>query len=68
MRRLWLVLMLVSAAFGQCVMCQRTAAAQQTARAQVLNRGILVLLVPPFLMIGGILWMAYRGSQGPTEK
>ena len=68
MRRLWLVLTLVSAASAQCVMCQRTAAAQQSARAHVLNVGILVLLVPPFLIIGGILWMAYRGSQGTTQK
>jgi hypothetical protein len=68
MKTLWLVLLLASAASGQCVMCQRTAAAQQTARAQILNWGILVLLVPPFLMIGGILWMAYRGSQSPTKK
>lgn len=48
---------------AQCVMCQRTAAAQQTARAHVLNRGIAILLIPPFFAIGAILWMARRGSR-----
>ena len=44
----------------QCVMCGRTAAAQQAARAHVLNLGILILLIPPFLIIGALLWMARR--------
>jgi len=45
---------------AQCVMCGRTAAAQQAARAHVLNHGILILLLPPFLIIGALLWMARR--------
>ena len=45
---------------AQCVMCQRTAAAQQWERAQVLNTGIIVLLTPPVLIIAGILYIAYR--------
>ncbi len=44
----------------QCVMCGRTAAAQQAARGGVLNQGILILLVPPFLVIGALLWLARR--------
>ena len=43
-----------------CVMCYRTAAAQQGARAQVLNSGIIVLLIPPVLVMALILWMAFR--------
>ena len=61
----WCLLLVMAGALqGQCVMCQRTAAAQQAARAHVLNRGILILLVPPFALIGGVLWMAKRGSGG----
>jgi hypothetical protein len=45
--------------FAQCVMCYRTAAAQQAARSQVLNSGILILLIPPTLVIGGILSLAF---------
>jgi len=49
--------------FAQCVMCYRTAAAQQAARSQVLNSGILILLVPPTLVIGGILFLAWFRSR-----
>ena len=45
---------------AQCVMCFRTAAAQQAARSAVLNKGILILLVPPFCVLGTILFMAWR--------
>ncbi|MDP9054314.1 MAG: hypothetical protein M3N93_08445 [Acidobacteriota bacterium] len=45
---------------AQCVMCYRTAAAQQLERSRVFNSGILILLVPPILVLAGILLMAYR--------
>lgn len=52
---------LASGVAGQCVMCQRTAEAQQAERARVLNRGILVMLVPPVAILGGVLlWAARR--------
>lgn len=51
---------------GLCVMCFRTAAAQQTARAQVLNSGIIVLLIPPILVLGLMLWMAARKKAMPV--
>jgi hypothetical protein len=38
---------------AQCVMCYRTAHAQQAERARVLNSGIFVLGIPPFLMLAG---------------
>ncbi len=57
------VVLFAASLYGQCVMCQRTAAAQQGARSAVLNHGILLLLIPPFAIIGGILWMAKRGSR-----
>jgi len=49
-----------SAIAAQCVMCYRTAAAQQAERSRVLNHGILILLVPPILILAGLLLMAYR--------
>ena len=44
--------------FAQCVMCYRTAAAQQLERSRVLDHGIIVLLIPPLLILFGLLWMA----------
>jgi hypothetical protein len=48
---------------AQCVMCFRTAAAQQAERSRVMNHGILVLLIPPLVIFFGLLWMA-RGKRG----
>lgn len=56
------------AATAFCVMCYRTAAAQQTARAQVLNSGIIILLIPPILVLGLILWMAFRKRERPDIR
>jgi hypothetical protein len=47
---------------AQCVMCYRTAAAQQGARSQVLNSGILILLIPPIVVVAGILLLAFWKS------
>ena len=48
---------------AQCVMCYRTAAAQQAERSRVLNSGILILLVPPILVLGLILFLAFRKNR-----
>lgn len=56
-------LLLVSALFAalsvpggtQCVMCYRTAHAQNAARSHVLNTGILILGAPPFLILAGFI-------------
>jgi hypothetical protein len=48
---------------AQCVMCYRTAAAQQAERSRVLNSGIIILLVPPLLVLAGILFLAFRKSR-----
>lgn len=57
-----LLLFLIAAirASAQCVMCFRTAAAQQVERARVLNHGIIVMIIPPFLILAGFLVLAYR--------
>ncbi|HWE52452.1 MAG TPA: hypothetical protein VG273_21835 [Bryobacteraceae bacterium] len=49
-----------SAILSQCVMCYRTAAAQQAERSRVLNHGILILLIPPVLILAGLLLLARR--------
>jgi len=43
---------------AQCVMCNRTAAAQNVARQVVFNRGVIVLLIPPFLILAGFACFA----------
>jgi hypothetical protein len=40
---------------AQCVMCYRTAHAQNQARSQVLDMGILILGAPPFLILAGFV-------------
>ena len=59
-RLLPLLALAVSAADAQCVMCFRTAAAQQLERARVLNIGIGIMLLPPVLILAGFLYLAYR--------
>jgi hypothetical protein len=57
--------LLLGAANGwaQCVMCFRTAAAQNAARAHLLNMGIVLLGLPPFVILGGFLCLAWRRSR-----
>jgi len=48
---------------AQCVMCYRTAHAQQDARAHVLNAGILILGAPPFLILAGFVAFVFRRDE-----
>ena len=64
MKRLMVALQLAALpAFAQCVMCFRTAEAQQAARAQVLNMGVLLLGAPPFLILAGYCFLFYKKNQ-----
>lgn len=64
MRRLAaLVPLLASSAFGQCVMCFRTAAAQNAERARVMNMGIIIMLIPPVLILVGFMVLCYKRSK-----
>ena len=47
-------------AASQCVMCFRTAHAQQAARAKVLNWGILSLGIPPFAILTGFVVFVFK--------
>jgi hypothetical protein len=40
---------------AQCVMCYLTAKSQNSARARVLDLGIVVLAVPPALILAGFI-------------
>ncbi len=63
MKRLLAILLLAaSLASAQCVMCYRTAAAQNEARSKVMNMGIFIMGVPPFIILGGFLLLCYRRS------
>lgn len=61
MKRLAALLpLLASSAFGQCVMCFRTAAAQNAERARVMNMGIIIMLIPPVLILAGFMLLCYK--------
>jgi hypothetical protein len=64
MKRLVCLLPLVAVnSWAQCVMCFRTAAAQNAARAHLLNIGIVLLGLPPFAILAGFLYLAYRRNE-----
>ena len=54
---------LASSAFSQCVMCFRTAAAQNAERARVMNLGIIIMLIPPVLILTAFLVLCYKRRQ-----
>ena len=69
MKRLLPILTLAAAAANaQCVMCFRTAAAQNMERARVMNIGIGIMLLPPVLILAGFLYLAYRRNTSYAEK
>jgi len=74
MKRLLSILpLVVSVANAQCVMCFRTAAAQQMERAKVLNFGIIIMMIPPIVIVGVFLYQLWRknsvyADHGSTEQ
>jgi hypothetical protein len=63
--------MLAAAAPAQCVMCYRTAAAQNRARANVLDMGILLLGAPPIVILAGFIAFVFskdKVGQGEEER
>ena len=71
MRRLLLVPALWTAlalpAGAQCVMCFRTAKAQNQARSHVLNAGILILGAPPLLILAGFVVFLYKRDKAEQD-
>ena len=45
---------------AQCIMCFRSASAQQLERARVLNEAILVLGIPPLCILAAFAYLAFR--------
>jgi hypothetical protein len=70
-KRLLLVPALATAlslpAAAQCVMCFRTAKAQNQARSAVMNAGILVLGAPPFLILAGFVFFVFKRDRANRE-
>jgi hypothetical protein len=54
-------------ASAQCVMCYRTAHAQQAERSRVLNFGILLLGAPPFLILAGFVAFVFSRDKQCRE-
>ncbi len=52
---------------AQCVMCYRTAKAQNQARARVLDAGIVVLGAPPFLILAGFIAFVFHRNERYRE-
>lgn len=71
MKRALLVPLLAAAlslpATAQCVMCFRTAKAQNQARSRVMNAGILVLGAPPFLILAGFVVFVVKKNRASRE-
>jgi hypothetical protein len=67
MKRLLLAAALAAPLSGQCVMCYRTAHAQNEARSRVMNAGILVLGAPPFLILAGFIAFVYSKDKITKE-
>jgi hypothetical protein len=63
MKKLALLTVLSLPLSAQCVMCYRTAHSQQSARARVLNAGILILGVPPFLILAGFVAFVFKHDE-----
>lgn len=48
----------------QCQMCKETASYQKASAIEALNRGIILLAIPPAAIIGGIAWLTYHHRNG----
>jgi hypothetical protein len=72
MRRLLLIPVLWSAlsipVSAQCVMCFRTAKAQNQERSRVMNLGIFLLGAPPFLILAGFIGYVFHRDQVNEEN
>jgi len=47
-------------AWGQCAMCREAAASQNAEGVKALNRGIILLAIPPVAILVGIGCVTYR--------
>ena len=66
-RRLLLIGALALPLSAQCVMCYRTAHAQNAARSKVMNMGILLLGAPPFVILAGFIAFVFSKDKVTRE-
>ena len=66
-RRLLLIGALALPLSAQCVMCYRTAHAQNAARSKVMNLGILLLGAPPFVILAGFIAFVFAKDKITRE-
>ena len=59
-----LALMLSGSLWAQCQMCKESASFQNAEAIEALNRGIILLAIPPAAIVGGIFWITYRHRNG----
>jgi hypothetical protein len=57
-------LLLSGSLWAQCQMCKKTASFQNAEAVEALNRGIILLAIPPAAIVGGIFWITYRHRDG----
>ncbi len=57
-------IMLSGPLWAQCQMCKETASFQKAETIEALNRGIILLAIPPVAIVGGIFWITYRHRNG----
>lgn len=67
MKKLILALALTLPLSAQCVMCYRTAHAQNAARSQVLDMGIFILGLPPTLILAGFIAFVFSKDKQTRE-
>jgi hypothetical protein len=60
-------LILSSPLWGQCVMCRESAKFTRSATIDALNKGILVLAIPPIAIAVGIVVVTYRYRSGSAS-
>ncbi len=61
-------LVLSSPLWGQCVMCRESARNQRAETINALNKGILVLAIPPAAIAVGLVVVTYRYRGGSTRR
>ncbi len=52
---------------AQCAMCKETASYQRQEAINALNRGIIVLAIPPASIIVGMICLTYRYRGAPDD-
>lgn len=53
---------------AQCVMCYRTAEAQNNARSRVLDYGIVILGAPPCIILAGFIAFVFSKSDDYRDQ